>query len=301
MKKETFDNIIKNNLLQDRLSPSDFGYELTGKEPYLNYYENNKMEKFINDMKTYYPNAYNKYYHGAGNELIEIKGKWGITPPKMASIASSSRFTYIALRDGTDALIPDYNIGKDEIIFEKECRIFNRGSAPQLDAYIEHNDCHYYIEAKCHEIFDPHKIQLKNKYYHIFNNDFKSLLKDVVKGKDTFILPKENFGLTGKHLRFDVKQFMCHLLGIKNASNNKNSKLIYLFFKPMCDDTQIQDEINKVFDKLKEEIITLFNHPAIKDYCKANHIELQAIAQYSKVMTKLDHNNIEILYKPTGE
>lgn len=150
-------------------------------------------------------------------------------------------------------------------------------------------------------IFDPHKIQLKNKYYDIFNNDFKSLLKDVVKGKKEFIIPKENFGLTGKHLRFDVKQFMCHLFGIKNVSNNKNSKLIYLFFKPMSDDTQIQTEINKVFDELKEEIITLFNHPSIKDYCKANHIELQAIAQYSKVMTKLDHNNIEILYKPTGE
>ena len=80
----------------------------------------------------------------------------------MASVASSSRFAYLALRCGAQAIG-----GTDHVEFEHECRIQGiRGTAPQLDAYTaDENGNPIYVEVKCHEIFDPHKIELKAAYW----------------------------------------------------------------------------------------------------------------------------------------
>lgn len=50
----------------------------------------------------------------------------------MASVASSSRFCFLALKDGANAFG-----GTGEVVFEHECKINGiSGIAPQLDAYI---------------------------------------------------------------------------------------------------------------------------------------------------------------------
>lgn len=95
---------------------------------------------------------------------------------------------------------------------------------------------------------------------------------------------------------FDIKQFLCHLLGI--AAHSKEQKtLVYMFFKPISDHIEIQKEIDKVFSDLKEEIESIFNSYPIKNFCKLNHIELCAIAEEAKIMESLTKENMMIIYK----
>lgn len=57
---------------------------------------------------------------------------------------------------------------------------------------------------------------------------------------------------------------ICHLLGIGANKNNKKQKLVYLFYKPECDDERVNDK----FEDLKIEINTIFNSEVIRNICK---------------------------------
>ena len=131
--KETFDNIIKKNLLSSGVSENTFLYSITQKDgktsEYPLYYNKTAFNNFVQEMHTLYPQHHIKYNGnanakqnkgGAGGELIEKPGRYGLTPPKMASVASSSRFCYIALRNGTDALVGNKFISGNNVEFEKE-------------------------------------------------------------------------------------------------------------------------------------------------------------------------------------
>lgn len=303
LSKKEFDAIIKENLLKSGVAEECFGYRTDNDRTYPEYYAKPEFDKFVDEMKAYYPEHYKKYYGdenanenkgGKGGELIPKRGRWGMMPPKMASVASSSRFCYLALRDGTNALFSDWEVTKDNVEFEKECRIFADGpTAPQLDAYIENPSCDCYIEAKCHEIFDSHKIEFKNKYWDIFqkNESLHIILENVTQHEETFEISRSVLGLSDEHLRFDVKQFICHLLGIACQSKGKPAKLIYLFFKPENDDEKTKARIDDVFDELKNEIDSLFTSEVIKEFCTVNQIGLEVIVQECDSMKKLDIYN----------
>ena len=83
MNKITFDEILKENII-NATGVDLFGYNNT----HSLYYNNYSFEKFVNQMLNDYPNHYYKYSRGKGSELKPQ----GNTPPKMASVASSSRF-----------------------------------------------------------------------------------------------------------------------------------------------------------------------------------------------------------------
>lgn len=303
LSKKEFDAIIKENLLKAGVAEESLGYRTDNDRIYPEYYAKSEFDKFVDEMKANYPEHYKKYYGdensnenkgGMGGELIEKRGRWGMMPPKMASVASSSRFCYLALRDGTNALFSDWEVAKDDVEFEKECRIFMDGpTAPQLDAYIENSSCDCYIEAKCHEIFDSHKIEFKNKYWAIFRKDksFRIVLENAIQHEETFEISRAVFGLSDKHLRFDVKQFICHLLGIACQSKGKPAKLIYLFFKPEIGDEKINARIAAIFDELKSEIDALFTSEVVREFCADNQIGLEVIVQECDIMKKLDTYN----------
>ena len=301
--KWEFDEIIRKNLIASGISEECFGYRTIEKswveEDYPDYYENAEFAKFLEKMETNYPNHYRKFWGdpdaaenkgGKGGELVPKKGRWGMVPPKMASVASSSRFCYLALRDGTDALIPGRSLTKDDVEFEKECRIFEAGgTAPQLDAYVKDEVCDRYIEAKCHEIFDKHRIELKNKYWDIFKEEksLRPVLSKAVKYRESFELPKEVFGLTSNHMRFDVKQLVCHLLGIAKQSEGKYAELVYLFFKPVCEEEELSAKMDEVFEELQQETDAIFQCKPIKEFCEEHKIRLRVIIQNEKVMGPL--------------
>lgn len=299
--KEKFDTAIRNNIVDDLLT---YIIEEAGSvRKYPNYYNQTAFADFVDDMEETYPNHYNKF-KGKKNSSSNAGGKGGELdaqnnrPPKMASVASSSRFCYIALRDGMETDILGKKFTSAEIEFEYECRIFAKGTAPQLDAYIKDEVCDIFVEAKCHEIFDSHKVVFSSTYWDYFKKD--KMLRDLIDNPDkpskSFVVPLNKFRINKVFSRFDVKQFVCHLLGIKEHQNGKKARLIYMFFKPMTNDEKTAALIESVFKDLKEEIEAIFNCDIIKDFCKKNNIELMAIAQESKIMKRLDSAKVINLY-----
>lgn len=310
--KEEFDGIIKTNLLLSGINNGAFCYLIPQNDgtvsEYTLYYSKTTFDVFVKEMQTLYPHHYSKYSGnpnatqnrgGVGGELIEKPGRYGLTPPKMASVASSSRFCYLAFRNGTDVLVNNKYISGDDIEFEKECRIFNDiSTAPQLDGFIEQEEYNIYIEAKCHEIFDSHKVELKNKYLDYFEKDdiLRTFLKKAAKDNETFTLPLSLFRIEKKSSRFDIKQLICHLLGIKEQKGDKKAKLVYLFFEPATDNDEDRIFINKVFDELSTEIKLIFESDIIKGFCETYNIELMAIKEKSRIMEALTKFNEVTIY-----
>lgn len=280
MKKETFDIIIRENL--EKMTSSEFDYIINEqKGKYINYYSKNDFDNFKKEMETTYSESFHSYNKGKGSEL---KGE--SKPPKMASVASSSRFCYLALRDGAVSLGLN---GK--VKFEKSCRISEiKGNSPQLDAFFEDNNT--FFEVKCHEIFDKHTVKMKSQYKSAVTNDFGIDVRD----DEEFIIDLSEFGIDKSYSMMDIKQLLCHLMGIKSESNGKKAVLYYMFFKPVCYNTEKADEIEKIFSCLKNEIETIFNSTPISSFCKKNNIELKAIALESEIMQSIDKSEIVKLF-----
>lgn len=210
----------------------------------------------------------------------------------MASVASSSRFCYLALRDGANSLGSNGTVK-----FEYECKINGlQGIAPQLDAFIPADNI--YVEAKCHEIFDSHRIRMKEKYWNLMfgeNNDWGI---DIINKpeREYFDISLSVFGIEKKRSMFDIKQLLCHLLGIASQKESSESAtLVYLFFKPKMKKETDQNAIDEVFENLQAEILEIFNSSPIQNFIKKHNISLQAVAEYSSIMASLNENNIIIL------
>lgn len=286
--KDDFDRIIRNNLAA-RCGSDVFGYQIPGTgKIYDNYYANSAFSQFIEEMKTpRYRAIYESYRRGKGSELEIQLTRHGTLPPKMASVASSSRFCYLALRDGGQALR-----GSGPVHFEHECRIPGiSGTAPQLDAYIPAE--RIYVEAKCHEIFTPHRIVLKKAYWNLIygpENHF-GFPTETPPSEDSFEISLSSFGIRKKSSMFDIKQLLCHLLGIA-AQQTGPKTLVYLFFKPISERPGKQQGIDEVFDTLEEEIRSIFHSAPIEQFCRTHQILLRAAAECSAVMEPLNSGNI---------
>lgn len=281
MNKQQFDNIIRKNL-EACYGKNYFGYEITQTGAiYSNYYRNDVFENFKQEMQQQYQHFFESYYCGSGSELKERKGRYGIMPPKMASVASSSRFCYLALRDLDKAL--------GGIDVEKGCPIPGiPGTAPQLDAYIPQTNT--YLEVKCHEIFDAHSITLKSAYWEKLygtGNDFGFSESPPI-DCDCFSISPAVFGVQKSSTMFDTKQLLCHLLGIA-ANSSTPSELVYLFFMP--ESKQDQPELRTLFAELADEISAIFNSTPIRTFCKKNNIRLCAVVEHSKCMDTLTNKN----------
>ena len=307
MKKEEFDSIIK-QLVQMKDKDALFIYKIVniyGNEKYYDmYYSNTVFEKFVNDMPSKHKKAFD---NGAGGEL-----KPGQYPPKMASVASSSRFCYLALSNGINITIDNEHITGDPV-FEYKCPIFSNteNHAPHLDAYIAESNC--YFEVKCHEIFDSHKVVMDKDYWDLVYGKGNKFGFEVKAKPDpmpeTFEIPLSEFKLESQDFSmFDIKQLICHLLGIAKKDGT-NKKLIYLFFRPDPMKKRGGSELyrkmtllydgclKEVTDKLCNEIKIVFNSKPIKSFCENSKITLMAIAEKSDVMEPLTNNNMEVLYK----
>ena len=79
---EKFDLAIKNANIKNL---DCAGYLIEGRT-YSVYQDNESWNKFKNEMKELFPDAYEEYGAGGGSEMEEKDNK----PPKMASFASSS-------------------------------------------------------------------------------------------------------------------------------------------------------------------------------------------------------------------
>lgn len=278
--KEKFDEIIKRQIVEK------YGEtQCRWNENYDKYYNKDVFTLFTKEMQKNFPSAYQEYGAGKGSELNQKKVNDHIYPPKMASVASSSRFCYLALRYGAKML------GLTDLPrFEFPCPIagINQGTPPQLDACFPVDST--YIEVKCHEIFDHHRIEMKEKYWNRIyseNNDFGFEPRIANDDFETFMIPLSEFDIEKEYSMFDIKQLLCHLMGI-SCDQNESRTLVYLFFMPMCSDEQDTLAVNNVFRDLSAEIKLIFNSKPIVNFCRKHNIKLMAIAEHNNVMDSID-------------
>jgi hypothetical protein len=232
--------------IRDGQKEFDYGYEISGKSPYNNYLSNEDWKRFIGSMSPLHLAQYND---ADGGELKEKRGRWGINPPKMASFGSSSRLIYECSKS-----IPGF-------CFEKQLPT-RVGHTANLDGYICRPDEDVFIEAKCREIYSSHlnqKISLvyKNVYEYIKskNPDFSYACKPIENEPDYMAC---SFSMNNKYIsHFDVKQLICHFLGIcANILENKANthvRFLYLIFNPNFDTDFSNPFISNFQSKILEE------------------------------------------------
>ncbi len=261
--QKTIDLSIKNH----ELGSTEGGYHIENRKTYREYADNLLWALFIDDMEKNHPAAFNEYGSGAGGEL-KAKGSF---PPKMASYGSSSRMIY--------------NLCKDISGFHFEYQMPTKiGGVANLDGFMEKEDEFVFVEAKCREIYatKPHLIEKKyEKLYRYISSDERNNLciratQEEKKINVTFLVDSTEIS------RFDIKQMICHLLGIAvkllKEPIKKKISFLYLCYNPqkikildekkekdilaayakMCDECQAID-----FKKLFESIV-LYLHEEMK-------------------------------------
>lgn len=197
---------------------------------YNTHYTNSDWETYTREMQEKYHKAFDRYSNCPGGEMKKYYDKrwkqW--MPPKMASYGSSSRFIYEKSR-----MIPSFR-------FEEGLPIgiqgYGKEAVASLDGFYEPK-C-IYVEAKCHEFYNPLSTEFKDKYEEFYNylvnatgGDFRFDVKRDIK-KPTVKFSWKNAPIT----QFDLKQVLCHLLGIAKKTLQDAGKqvptFIYLVYKP---------------------------------------------------------------------
>ena len=193
-------------------------------------------------MKKLPNGAFDRYSEGAGKELMpDFSGKTP-APPKMAAIASSSRMIYELKKKDND------------FRFEEKLPTTVGGIA-HLDGYKQAGNKYIFVEAKRKEFYSGShpdiKIAYKPMYEYLNKHSEETALsikidEEKVKkrknkdGKETKSIEMAvTFEADGKKIeRLDVKQLICHLLGIatrflsEKYVENTRIEFIYLIYNP---------------------------------------------------------------------
>lgn len=214
------------------------------------YMTNADWTTFFSNMN---PEARCEFCNGSGGELFEKNG----CPPKMASYGSSSRMIYMLSRN------------QKNFHFEKQLPTTVGGKA-NLDGFYEDEKHYIFVEAKCHEPYSSKINNVSDSYtclYDYINDHMADKIKiEMTPSKcgrynNVNYLAKsnslENFELL-EH--FDLKQMICHLLGIATGMLNgtlekKATNFIYLLYDPtkLAISDKYKSKINEIYVKTCHE------------------------------------------------
>ncbi|MBR5453121.1 MAG: hypothetical protein IKV54_03495 [Clostridia bacterium] len=203
------------------------------------YMTNGEWEEFKGSMP---PSALDEYIAGGGDELSEKDGR----PPKMASYGSSSRMIYMLSRH------------KEDFHYEKKLHTTVGGTA-NVDGFYDEGYRYVFVEAKCHEPYSSKNSPVSSAYEKLYNyiNAYmpENLFIEMTPScKDGYM--ETVFHADGEVLEhFDLKQMICHLLGIatgilKGELENKQIDFIYLLFDPT--ELEISAEAKEMIDSIYE-------------------------------------------------
>lgn len=215
------------------------GYVSGGKE-YETYMTNTEWEAFLNAMPS---RTHDEFVAGGGGELEEKNGR----PPKMACYGSSSRMIYMLSRD------------KAGFHFEKKLATTVGGTA-NIDGFFEDDHRYIFVEAKCHEPYSAKNISVSKSYeklYRFINDSMAGNVKiDMKISKCGRYLDVEYFSDGERLEHFDLKQLICHLLGIaggilKGELESKQIDFIYLLYDPteLPLSDKARDAVNAVYER----------------------------------------------------
>lgn len=217
---------------------SKCGYKIDGRVPYENYMSNETWTSFLEGM----PRLYLRQYEDAdGGELKEKKGRYGWYPPKMASYGSSSRLIYQCSK----------NI--NGFSFEKQLPT-RVGHIANIDGHKPNDDQDVYVEAKCREIYAKHTdIEINEVYRKVY--DFVHEKHHNFEYEPSACKKEHYFCCTFKYkgqkiVHFDIKQLICHYLGIAanilETKQTKGIKFVYFIYNP----ENVKDNIEKYGEKI---------------------------------------------------
>ena len=268
------------------------GYQIPTNEPnyiYYNYMSNESWESFLNKM----PENYKKQFeNGNGGEIKEKKGRWGLTPPKMASFGSSSRLIY------------ELSKSTEGFIFEEQLDT-RVGGIANLDGFLHKGSEYIYVEAKRREIYYGTHENEKIKsvyvpvYWKIQNLCSKfSFTPNDVNDENEEKTKKITFTINGEPVKyFDLKQLICHFLGItydiaKHSVKNAKVTFLYLLYNP----NEVEDKID---EKYREKVKNRYDEVEsfIRDKKDVFKAIFDAVLQYQTETHKLEKPNIDFNFK----
>ena len=268
------------------------GYQIPTNEPnyiYYNYMSNESWVSFLNKMPE---NFKNQFKNGGGDEIEEKKGRWGVTPPKMASFGSSSRLIY------------NLSKGIQGFIFEEQLDT-RVGGIANLDGFLHKGNEYIYVEAKRREIYYGTHENEKIKsvyvpvYWKIQNLCSKfSFTPNDVNDENEEKTKKITFTINGEPVKyFDLKQLICHLLGItydiaKHSVKNAKVTFLYLLYNP----NEVEDKID---EKYREKVKNRYDEVEsfIRDKKDVFKAIFDAVLQYQTETHKLEKPNIDFNFK----
>lgn len=229
--------------------------------------ENMTEQGGYDNGKKVYPNymhkdAWKGYLQEIPDEIKKrIKKELAGNPPHMACFGSSCRMAYNLLKDVKG------------VEFEKVLSIKTSRGKANLDAYLKGAKAEICVEAKCHEIYEKHKGS--KAYIEVYESLHNRNEKFV------FDAEKLTFSYNGEDIAyFDLKQLICHYLGIAAAilqsSLGPDIRFLYLIYNPekvaKLIDKRYRDKILAIYERVKEEMALFENwlFDAIFEYQKRN-------------------------------
>lgn len=278
-KKHIFDWCIKQNFVEG--NPFITGRILNDGKNCFGFYiskYNTVYDRYFSDekidFKSYLSNKIIERYESKNKKTSGNEFSLG----KFYSVASSSRFVVSSFTENNAEKKLDYirSIkinGKQELIkfieFEHDTEVeANLFRIPELDVYFETEGNNvYFIEAKCHEIFDSHKfIKISKSYLNTESFKELGLNSEIIchakeKSEKEMCFTFEDFDCKGiMTFHFDTKQFLCHLMGIltyARKKDNKNKKIhfYYLFYK---NNFYVENYDDKIYKELEKEVKIIF-------------------------------------------
>ena len=239
------------------------GYK-KGEKLYPNYMSQDEWEEYLHRIPEAIQKAITK----------ELAGN----PPHMACFGSSCRMAYNLLKEVKG------------VEFEKVLSIkTSRGNA-NLDAYLKEAEAEICVEAKCHEIYEKHKgCKAYIDVYKFLNERNEKFVFDAE--KLTFTYDGEEIAY------FDLKQLICHYLGISAAilrgKIGPDIRFLYLIYNPekvaKLIDKRYSDKILAIYERVKEEMALFENwlFDAIFEYQK------QKICPSSDVVYRFEFHRVD--------
>lgn len=274
--------------VRDAQNEYDYGYTNKG-VTYCNYMSEDAWQKYLDEKFKGYEHHKKQFDDGAGGELKE--GKY---PPKMASFGSSSRFIF--------------ELSKDIDGFGFEEKLDTRvGGIAHLDGSRKKDSEYIYVEAKKREIYgDSHKNEdIKEVYLDVYKHIKKSLeeknflfLYDKMDSKEV-ACKKVTFKIQGKDVQyFDLKQLICHFLGItydiaKHSIRNIKVKFLYLIYNPQEVTKEMKNGYKGKIEKRYDEVTRFINNNIENGVFNAI---FQAVLDYQIKKQNLD-NTTKIEFK----
>lgn len=230
---------------------STAGGYTAGGEIYENYMYNSAWEAFKGTMS---PMARESFSAGSGAEMEERVVREQIYPPKMASYGSSSRIFYNLMK----------NWEQQGFEFEKKLPTSLGGKA-HLDGFMETDKTCFFIEAKCRELYDRPITHVADAYVDFYDS-LKTVQCEKVRvrtrevptraGTRLTTITRYAFFVNGvESTYFDMKQMICHLLGIATAylTGEYDKKITFLYMMYNPSDLTFEEE------RWKNQICNIYN------------------------------------------